>query len=37
MHVVYADDAEKKTRIIITVYEPDAKLWCENLKTRRGS
>ncbi len=35
VHVVYADDVEEDTRIIITVYEPDLKIWCEDLKTRR--
>jgi hypothetical protein len=37
VHVVYADDAEDNTRIIITVYEPDPEIWCKNLKTRRQS
>jgi len=37
VHVVYADDAEEDLRIIITVYEPDPKVWCEDLKTRRES
>ena len=37
VHVVYADDVEKRTRIVITVYEPDEEIWCKDLKTRRGS
>jgi hypothetical protein len=37
IHVVYADDAEENTQIVITVYEPDQKIWCEDLKTRRKS
>lgn len=35
MHVVYAEDVVEKLRIIITVYEPNPALWCDNLKTRR--
>ena len=35
IHVVYADDEEDSTRIIITVYEPDQKIWCQDLATRR--
>ncbi len=35
IHVVYADDLEEGIRIIITVYEPDPEIWCEDLKTRR--
>jgi hypothetical protein len=35
VHVVYADDIEGGNRIIITVYEPDQKIWCDDLKTRR--
>ena len=35
IHVVYADDVEEGIRIIITVYEPDTKIWCDDLKTRR--
>ena len=37
VHVVYADDEEDNTRIIITVYEPDLKIWCDNLRIRRQS
>jgi len=35
IHVVYADDIETGTRIIITVYEPDPKIWQDGLKKRR--
>jgi len=35
VHVVYADAADERLRIIITVYEPDAAIWCDDLKTRR--
>jgi hypothetical protein len=35
VHVVYADDATENIRIIITVYEPDTAIWCDDLKTRR--
>ncbi len=35
VHVVCADDAAEKIRIIITIYEPAPKVWCEDLKTRR--
>lgn len=35
VHVVYADDIEDSNRIIITVYEPDPNLWCDDLKRRR--
>ena len=35
VHVVYADDIENNLRIIITVYEPDTAIWCDDLKTRR--
>ena len=35
IHAVYADDVEESVRIIITVYEPDAEIWCDDLKTRR--
>lgn len=35
IHVVYADDVQENIRIIITVYEPDASIWNEDLKTRR--
>lgn len=35
VHVVYADDVTEGVRIIITVYEPDTAIWCDDLKTRR--
>ncbi len=35
IHVVYAIDVEDGLRIIITVYEPDLKIWHDDLKTRR--
>ncbi len=35
IHVVYADDVEDSIRIIITVYEPDPKIWHDDFKTRR--
>ena len=35
IHAVYADDVEESVRIIITVYEPDTEIWCDDLKTRR--
>ena len=35
IHVVYADDVEDGSRIIITVYEPDLGIWHDDLKTRR--
>jgi len=35
VHVVYADDVTDSIKIIITVYVPDATIWCEDLKTRR--
>jgi len=35
IHVVYADDVAEKIRIIITVYEPDPKIWHDDLKKRR--
>lgn len=35
VHVVYADDIETRTRIIITVYEPDPKIWQDDLRKRR--
>ncbi|MDP2804367.1 MAG: DUF4258 domain-containing protein [Gallionellaceae bacterium] len=36
IHVVYADVVDDDLRVIITVYEPDAKIWCDDLKTRRS-
>lgn len=36
IHVVYADDKDENLRIIITVYEPDTTIWCDDLKTRRS-
>ena len=35
IHIVYADDIESATRIIITVYEPDPAIWQVDLKKRR--
>jgi hypothetical protein len=35
IHIVYADSIENDARIIITVYEPDPRIWFENLKRRR--
>lgn len=35
IHVVYADAVDENLRIIITVYEPDLEIWCDDLKTRR--
>ncbi|MDD2915667.1 MAG: DUF4258 domain-containing protein [Gallionella sp.] len=35
IHVVYADDITEDIRIIIAVYEPDPKIWHDDLKTRR--
>jgi hypothetical protein len=35
IHVVYADDVADGIRIIITVYEPDLKIWNVDLRTRR--
>ena len=35
IHVVYADDVEDSIRIIITVYEPDPKIWHDELQIRR--
>jgi Domain of unknown function (DUF4258) len=35
IHVVYADVVNENLRIIITVYEPDPEIWCNDLKTRR--
>ena len=35
VYVVYADDVADSIRIIITVYEPDTAIWCDDLKTRR--
>ena len=35
VHIVYADDIDKGIRIIIMVYEPDAEIWHNDLKTRR--
>lgn len=35
IHVVYADDAAEKIRLIITVYEPDSEIWHDDMKTRR--
>ena len=37
IHVVYASDDRKGEIFIITVYEPDLKIWCDDLKTRRKS
>ena len=37
MHVVYAEDLTEGERIIITVYEPDTAIWCDDLKTRRNT
>lgn len=35
VHVVYADDVDEGVRIIITVYEPDPEIGCDDLRTRR--
>ena len=35
IHVVYADNMAENIRIIITAYEPDPLIWCDNYKTRR--
>lgn len=35
IHIVFADDNESGTRIIITVYEPDPAIWQEGLKKKR--
>ena len=35
VHVVFADNHDENVRIIITVYEPDSTIWCDDLKTRR--
>jgi hypothetical protein len=35
IHVVYADDIETGTRIVITVYEPDPEIWQDDLRKRR--
>ncbi|NOQ31044.1 MAG: DUF4258 domain-containing protein [Helicobacteraceae bacterium] len=34
LHVVYAKD-ENKTVIVITVYEPDSKIWSSNFEIKK--
>lgn len=35
LHVVYADNASDRERIIVTVYEPDPALWAADFSTRK--
>ncbi|MBW7997410.1 MAG: DUF4258 domain-containing protein [Candidatus Glassbacteria bacterium] len=36
LHVVFAEDKETNTGIVVTAYVPDASLWGEDYKSRRG-